>query len=59
MRPAWRGIVGWLCILVALAVGLTAPWPQNAYTLAAVVLAAVGGLLVAAQIIRTEARRPR
>lgn len=59
MRPAWRGITGWLLMLMALALGLSAPWPQNGITLLAVALASLGGVLVAAQIIRTEARRPR
>ena len=52
MRPAWRGIAGWLLLLVAFVIGLSAPWPQNGLTVLAVALAGLGGLLIAAQIIR-------
>lgn len=59
MRPAWRGIAGWLLLLAAFVIGITAPWPQNGLTLLAVALAAAGALLVAAQINRTARRTPQ
>lgn len=54
MRPAWRGIAGWLLMALAVVVALISPWPQNGLTLLAVALAAAGGVLVAAQITRTS-----
>lgn len=59
MRPAWRGIAGWLLMALAVVVALVSPWPLTGLTLLAVVLAALGGILVAAQIIRTSPGGPR
>lgn len=49
-RPAWRGITGWVLMLTALVMGVTAPYPYTGVSVAAMLLAMAGGLLVAWQI---------
>jgi uncharacterized protein (DUF58 family) len=57
MRPAWNGIAGWLCILTAAGLALFAvPCPVNGWALLAVVLAVVGGALVATSVSRPMPR---
>ena len=56
LRPAWLGIVGWLLVAASLVLSLTAPWPYNGQSLAAVLLGAVGTALVAVQVRRIEAK---
>lgn len=54
MRPAWRGIAGWLLFALALLVAVTTPYPHTGQALAALMLGSLGALLVVAQIRRAD-----
>ena len=56
MRPAWRGIFGWLLFVVGIVVAATTPYPHNGQALAALVLGGAGILLVASQVRRVQQR---
>lgn len=53
VRIAWRGVAGYVLVLVGSAIGiLLAPWPYNGVTLLALLMVTVGAFLVGTVVTR-------
>lgn len=59
MRPAWFGITGWILFLAAWGLALSAPWPYNGQSLAALLLGLVGAVFIGHQATRNRTERSK
>lgn len=58
MRPAWRGIAGWVLIVAAFVLAAVfVPWPLNGLAALSLVLGVAGAWLVGEQVTRGEGGR--